>query len=774
MSENGPHTSASMYFEVEVDHLERDDDDDEEEEEEDKIHFDKDDDLIAEPSTSAGRVYDRTTVLIERDPIRLDEEGEEEGHCGGDEDGVTFLTEGEGDGDEEDVSLAFMNDPDGMSQGYVHHTISPDQIQFTINPGSTRMPRNIEGATLTLHSECPETKLREVKRYQCMFEGCTRTYSTAGNLRTHQKTHRGEYTFVCNQQGCGKAFLTSYSLKIHVRVHTKEKPFECDVQGCEKAFNTLYRCDHDGCGKAFAASHHLKTHVRTHTGEKPFNCPSDGCEKTFSSQYSLKSHIRGHDKGQPFTVTLTHPLSEDANHSLCLSDLSLISTDSELRENIHNAHNLDLSNVKIFELMFQSPENSVSQDDAHPNESLAEPFSLETSTRSVVTDGSSLISFSLHPTSSSPCSHKTTVMEAPSQLSQSSSSQASTPAAVPATVSSTQPPPFMQLTGPQQSSDVPAQASVQAPNNVTPQHFVALPPTFLSSDSATQTTPLPPAMSTPPPAAPALTTPAPGTAPMSVVAATATDALAAVSQPVPLANIPAPNPGHGLANTPATITIAPTPNLLQPSLVMSDQNLQWILSSAANSQQNPEQTPHQGAPKVEKVFFTTAIPVGGNAGSSVQQIGLSLPVIIIKQEESCQCQCACRDAAKDKGSKSASSIVSAPAQPQPPEPPPPPLSQPPEPPHHSATSSSSCCPPESSSKVGEVRLEAPSSSSSSFSAQTFSTIGSSTATNPPSSGGLANMDVSDFLSLQSPETAANIEALLLVADDFNMTTDGNP
>lgn len=157
MSENGPRTEASMYFEVEVDPLGRDD-----EEEEDKIHFDKDDRLIAEPASSSGRVYDRTTVLIERDPIRLDEEGEEEGHCGGDEDGVTFLTEGEGDGDEEEGSLAFMADPDGMSQGYVHHTISPDQIQFTINPGSTPMPRNIEGATLTLHSECPETKQREV------------------------------------------------------------------------------------------------------------------------------------------------------------------------------------------------------------------------------------------------------------------------------------------------------------------------------------------------------------------------------------------------------------------------------------------------------------------------------------------------------------------------------------------------------------------------------------------------------------------------------------
>lgn len=171
------------------------------------------------------------------------------------------------------------------------------------------------------------------------------------------------------------------------------------------------------------------------------------------------------------------------------------------------------------------------------------------------------------------------------------------------------------------------------------------------------------------------------------------------------------------------------------------------------------------------VFFLIIFSVPGN---SVQQIGLSLPVIIIKQEESCQCQCACRDSAKDKSSKSNTSTVSVVAPQQPPEPPPPPLPQPSEPPQHPATSSSSCCLPESASKASEVRLEIPSSSS----AQTFSTVVSSSATNPSPSDGLANMDVSDFLSLQSPETAANIEALLLVADDFNMATDcnsnGNP
>lgn len=735
MSENGPHTEASMYFEVEVDHLEREDEEE-----------DKDDDLIVEPSSSSGRVYDRTTVLIERDPIRLDEEGEEEGHCGGDEDGVTFLTEGEVDGDE-DGTLAFMVDADAMSQGYVHHTISPDQIQFTINPGSTPMPRNIEGATLTLHSECPETKLREVKRYQCMFEGCTRTYSTAGNLRTHQKTHRGEYTFVCNQQGCGKAFLTSYSLKIHVRVHTKEKPFECDVQGCEKAFNTLYRlkahqrlhtgktfncesegctkyfttlsdlrkhirthtgekpfrCDHDGCGKAFAASHHLKTHVRTHTGEKPFNCPSDGCEKTFSSQYSLKSHIRGHDKGQPFSGSLSHPLSEDANHSLCLSDLSLISTDSELRENINNELN-NVTPIKIFELMFQSPENSVSHEDALPCESIPKEFSTDPSAQPIISEASS-IAFSLAPTSTSSCS-TTTVC---------------TPAPAPVTVCSTQTCPYIQIKP--QISDVPVPTSTS--NLTTPQQFVTLPPTFLQPESAVPN-------SQP---APELTT---------------TVSSTAGAQPVPLATNPIPNSGSTMTPAQGPITIAPTQNLLQPSLVMSDQNLQWILSSAANSQQNPEQAQNPGGPKVEKVFFTTAIPVGGNAGSSVQQIGLSLPVIIIKQEESCQCQCACRDSAKDKSVKNVSPVSASAPQP-PAERPPAEPTQPP--------LSSSCCLPASASDDAVV-------ASSSVSAE----VNASAA----SADSLANMDVSDYLSLHSPETAANLEALLLVAHDMNLPADGNP
>lgn len=229
-------------------------------------------------------------------------------------------------------------------------------------------------------------------------------------------------------------------------------------------------------------------------------------------------------------------------------------------------------------------------------------------------------------------------MEDPSLPSQNSPSQASIPASVTATVNSTQALPFIQLTGPQQTS-------AQALNHINPQHYVALSPTFQHTDSPIQTTALQPPIPAPLPVATVLTGTAAGTAAVSVVAATTTDTRA-VAHPVPLGNHSVPDSGASLLSTPPTITIAPNHNLLQPGLVMSDQNLQWILSSAAHSQQNPEQAvsndlsqyflcivpklkstffiqfiivfvlfaQQQGGPKVEKVFFTTAIPVGGNAG----------------------------------------------------------------------------------------------------------------------------------------------------------------
>lgn len=172
-------------------------------------------------------------------------------------------------------------------------------------------------------------------------------------------------------------------------------------------------------------------------------------------------------------------------------------------------------------------------------------------------------------------------MEGPSQPSKNPS-QASIPASVTATVNSTQALPFMQLTGPQQPS-------VQAPNRISPQHYVSLSPTFQHKESTIRTTSLQPSIPAPPPVASVLTTTTAGTDAVSAVAAATTDTLAAVAQPVPLVNHPIPESGASFPTTSATYTVTPTHNLLQPNLVMSDQNLQWILSTAANNQQNAEQ-----------------------------------------------------------------------------------------------------------------------------------------------------------------------------------------
>ena len=63
-----------------------------------------------------------------------------------------------------------------------------------IHPGNNNtMPKDPTHAVITIETTDPDTNQKHISRYTCEYDGCSRTYSTVGNLRTHMKTHKGNF-----------------------------------------------------------------------------------------------------------------------------------------------------------------------------------------------------------------------------------------------------------------------------------------------------------------------------------------------------------------------------------------------------------------------------------------------------------------------------------------------------------------------------------------------------------------------------------------------------
>jgi len=77
---------------------------------------------------------------------------------------------------------------------HTQHAIGPDEIYMRIQEQDEALPEDhaTSSETVAIENVDPDVNQKHINRYNCQYEGCVRTYSTIGNLRTHMKTHKGE------------------------------------------------------------------------------------------------------------------------------------------------------------------------------------------------------------------------------------------------------------------------------------------------------------------------------------------------------------------------------------------------------------------------------------------------------------------------------------------------------------------------------------------------------------------------------------------------------
>lgn len=77
---------------------------------------------------------------------------------------------------------------------FVHYNFQTNSyVQYDVQPQNDIVSQ--EGfqddlSQSSFSNDTPSDHL-DIKRHNCEFTGCKRTYSTVGNLRTHMKTHKG-------------------------------------------------------------------------------------------------------------------------------------------------------------------------------------------------------------------------------------------------------------------------------------------------------------------------------------------------------------------------------------------------------------------------------------------------------------------------------------------------------------------------------------------------------------------------------------------------------
>lgn len=125
-------------------------------------------------------------------------------------------------------------------------------------------------------SSVPETNSKEgstnrEKPFRC--SQCTKRFSKAENLLSHQSIHSGTRPFGCHI--CSKSFIRKRELDRHIATHSGMKPFKCPR-----------------CNKSFGRKDKMMRHMRIHDVNKTFTCTI--CNSTFNRRDSLQQHRKTH------------------------------------------------------------------------------------------------------------------------------------------------------------------------------------------------------------------------------------------------------------------------------------------------------------------------------------------------------------------------------------------------------------------------------------------------------------------------------------------------
>lgn len=89
--------------------------------------------------------------------------------------------------------------------------------------------------TQTTHLEVHVRSHIGYKPYECSY--CHKRFTQGGNLRTHLRLHTGEKPFVC--EICKRSFSRKGNLAAHKLTHENLKPYRCKLDGCDKSFTQL-------------------------------------------------------------------------------------------------------------------------------------------------------------------------------------------------------------------------------------------------------------------------------------------------------------------------------------------------------------------------------------------------------------------------------------------------------------------------------------------------------------------------------------------------------